>query len=672
MEDPVVEDPVVEDPDSPTTPVPDPETDEEEDNQDTTEPEEGSISNLEEYDHLVETIAQDPVSITVLVAESLDLAPETIELPKVSVQIPPQAPEWLEEDPDGATANIYAEAGVPDQDDEALIEVGVIVEELPTYEDEQEDTVKSLETSEGFFTYATPDFLQVESHGMENIQFSYPSKIDPIKVRMVNSIGDVIDGPVGPVTAPYRLKIEFDDNSSNEFQGVTEVPFDVYGVATFNNLYASSSENNGNIKISIVQTQEFIDSQLTIDDLILQGVNITESFVPEMVYDKMPVCGDETFPDSDPEPESEAESEPEPESESESEPEPESEPETCPSPSSPSLFCLTNDEGMHPTTFAKFGHFSSWQPACQGVYHAACTDTDTIIENLEARCGILETCQQDSGCLCDDSFIPTDINLENHIQVQCTETGMKITVDKCAANLKGFSLPDMYLGGKLLSFQPNGATSCHGQLSYTSSGQVYEFNVDSNNLCGSEIDENGNISNVLQAYPGGILDESSLNILSAAVSCSHSSGQGLVNIKYSGADSEMPSIYHLTKDVVNRSPGMESIYMMDMLQYKDYLIFDVTFELDFELQALKTNKCMLSSEASFTSNSFYTIINDGCPGEFTRLIETSQGNRIKFNVMMEDMLDSLESSSYSSGMMFLHCKFEVCNTEIGNCQSDCS
>merc|ERR1712176_1441097 len=118
---------------------------------------------------------------------------------------------------------------------------------------------------------------------------------------------------------------------------------------------------------------------------------------------------------------------------------------------------------------------------------------------MTAKCGKFQTCindrcecSLDAGAAVPYSEQRDGFRISEYVDVKCWNDQMRVTINKCALNVKGFKLRDMYFGGEKLTFQANGPKACHGQLKYTPEGTMYEFNIDSNQKCGSNVsfDEN--------------------------------------------------------------------------------------------------------------------------------------------------------------------------------------
>ena len=88
-------------------------------------------------------------------------------------------------------------AGVEDQNDDALLEAGYILEELETYEDIQEVLIEESEAKEAFVSYVKPERILVEADNLiQNTQFTQPSILNVITVKMLDSDGNIIEGPI--------------------------------------------------------------------------------------------------------------------------------------------------------------------------------------------------------------------------------------------------------------------------------------------------------------------------------------------------------------------------------------------------------------------------------------------------------------------------------------------
>ena len=209
---------------------------------------------------------------------------------------------------------------------------------------------------------------------------------------------------------------------------------------------------------------------------------------------------------------------------------------------------------------------------------------------------------------------------------------MKVTVDKCALNSRGFTLPDMYLSGEFLTFQANGPKSCHGQLAYTPEGTSYEFNVHAtDNSCGADlsIDEiNGSYSwsNTLQAFPNGVSGDD-FTMMDIKVACNNSPSidsetsdeqpfgastiSGDLTVNYEGISSETPGVKSYQKNYVNKVPSLQTLYVMDFFgisgSLDDYLIWDTELPLPYESQVLRAERCWLSNSPDPSVESSYDI-----------------------------------------------------------------
>ena len=484
--------------------------------------------------------------------------------------------------------------------------------------------------------------------------------------------------PIGPISEPYTVALSV-INTSQELIGQTEVSFDIYGMAVFENLMINEPDNSLTFRIEVTSTS----TQEVIDFVDLENVRIIDSFVPDKVYHELPDCsGSSSNPDPEPEGES-LETDPLPESEGEGE-------SSCPSYANMNEYnCATHSEGHHPLSKHPFGNYQSWHNNCLGIRYAACDNVDQIIKNNQARCGTFETCSEKNSCECSLSNPDTSSwSIEDYIEVSCFEDTMTVLIDKCALNSKGkFSLSNTYLGGNYLSFQPFGSTKCHGKLAYTDKGTVYKFELNEHNhYCGSNMayDENNNsysFENILQSFPNdiqesGILDNEILSVkLSCGSSGSSQMNSGSVSVQYEGLDNQAsgqtlpPQINLFRKSYTNNAPEATSIYILDQINVKDHLIWDITLDLSHnEKFVLTAQKCWLSVLPDPHWVHLIDLISNKCPNQFVNMIENAESDRVKFNVEMDGVRGFLGSLSE---YVFIHCQVRICDIEVEVCGADC-
>ena len=500
----------------------------------------------------------------------------------------------------------------------------VKLEELETAEEKATREQEAIDSAAAAVTYSTPTRMEIQSVP-EKVMLEGLVMSQSIVVVMFNENDEQMEN-VGYAAEPATVTIRLADGESGTLSGTTTVPFAAgTGLATFSDLTVSGSDNAVAFVVSVSDAYPDVADQTSTE------------------VDFMSAPAEDT--------------------------------------------CDKAAEG------GKYDIREIWSNDCANVCTQSCLDLGEMTKppvciERSGDCGQFAACGGEGvGCTCDFDSMPSkrDIAVFDHLHLECSSSGFKVTADKCVMNKFGFKLKDLFLNGIDRDYDGDirisGENTCRGRLDYET-GTDYVFEVVGLVDCGTKVTSNDTHVNVENAIQGEV-GEDTLTITRKKrvfidFGCAYAKEVQVSSVSVGHVQSKTIAIDLETESVnleVNMRLYDSDSFSAPIAEDKNFAVPEpVHVQVDAsELPngfVLSLDRCWATPDSNMDNEVFYTLVqNGGCPAQDDNtifVVESGTGNVGQF------FFDSFVFTGHAQANIYLHCSVRICDPATETCTPDCN